>query len=141
MTFTLDSDHRNVVSGLYYVSRQGETYICLVNETAEDVVIGDNELLGKHIPVQSEDMVTLGELLTVQESSSGESVGPSEQKLKVIDDANGGQQHLSGTQREQLREVLVLQHEAVSLGKSDMGRSAVVQHILRLKTEEPVYVK
>ncbi len=41
--FTLDSEHRNVVSGLYYVNRQGETYVCLVNETADDVVIGDKE--------------------------------------------------------------------------------------------------
>ncbi len=27
-TFTLDSDHRNVVSGLYHVSRQGEASVC-----------------------------------------------------------------------------------------------------------------
>ena len=44
--FTLDSEHPNVVSGLYYVNRQGETYVCLVNETADEVVIGDKELLG-----------------------------------------------------------------------------------------------
>ncbi len=39
--FTLDSD-LNVGSGLYYVCRQGKTYICLVNETADEVVVGDN---------------------------------------------------------------------------------------------------
>ncbi len=47
--FTLDSDHRNVVSGLYYVSRQGETYACLVNETADAVFFGEKEMLGEHI--------------------------------------------------------------------------------------------
>ena len=41
--FTLDSGHRNVVSGLYYVNRQGETYVCLVNETTKDVVVGEKE--------------------------------------------------------------------------------------------------
>ncbi len=51
--FTLDSSHGNLVSGLYYVNRQGETHICLVNETADNMVIRDNELLGEHIPVQS----------------------------------------------------------------------------------------
>ncbi len=117
---TLDSDHRNVVLGLNSVSRQGKTYICLVNETAEDV-IGDKELLGKHIPVQSEDMVTLGELLTVQELSLGESAGPSEEKLKVIDDAIGGQQHLSGTQREELQEVLVCQQGGRVTGQERHG--------------------
>ncbi len=37
--FILDSEHPNVVSGLYYINRQGETYVCLVNETAKEVVI------------------------------------------------------------------------------------------------------
>ncbi len=29
--FTLESGHLNVVSGLYYINRPGETYKCLVN--------------------------------------------------------------------------------------------------------------
>ncbi len=41
-----------MVSGLYYVSRQGETYICLLNETADNVVIGESELPGQHIIFQ-----------------------------------------------------------------------------------------
>ncbi len=61
--------------------------------------------------------------------------------MKVIDSAIEGQVHLSGEQREQLRQVLVRQHEAVSLGKRDMGRSAAVPHVLRPKSEEPAYVK
>ncbi len=61
--------------------------------------------------------------------------------MKVIDSAVEGQVHLSGEQKEQLRQVLVRQHEAVSLGKSDMGRSAAVPHALRPKSEEPAYVK
>ncbi len=72
----MDIDYRNVVSGFYYASRQGETYAFLVNKMAEDVFIGDKELLGEHIPVRSEDMVTLGELLTVQESLPGDLAGP-----------------------------------------------------------------
>ncbi len=69
------------------------------------------------------------------------SVGPSEKKLKVIDDTIGNQRHLTGDQREQLRQVLIRQHEAVSLGKSDMGRSAAVPPLLHPKSEEPAYVK
>ena len=61
--------------------------------------------------------------------------------MKVIDSAIEGQVHLSGEQREQLRQVLVRQHEAVSLGKSDKGRSAAVLHVLRPKSEELAYVK
>ncbi len=57
--FTLDSAHPHVVSGLYHISRQGETFICLVNETAEEVVIRVNDLLGQHVPVSTDDMVTL----------------------------------------------------------------------------------
>ncbi len=55
---TLDSGHLNIVSGLYYVGRQGIMYNCLVDETADEVVIRD-ELLGEHILVNPEDMVTL----------------------------------------------------------------------------------
>ncbi len=61
--------------------------------------------------------------------------------MKVIDDAIEGQVYLTGEQKEQLRQVLVRQHKAVSLGKSDMGRSAAVPHVLRPKSEEPAYVK
>ncbi len=138
--FTLDSGHPNVVSGLYYANRQGETYVCLVNETADEIVVGDKELLGEHVPIATDDMVTLGELLTVVEEAIPPTP-PSEEKMKVIDDAIEAQVHLSGEQREQLREVLVGQHEAVSLGKSDMGRSNAVPHVLRPKSEEPAYVK
>ncbi len=55
---------------VYTTSRQGETYVCLVNETAKEVVIGDKELLGEHIPSLADDMVTLGELLTVRMSNN-----------------------------------------------------------------------
>ncbi len=78
--FTLDSDNCNVVSGHYYVSRQGETYICLGNKTVNEIVIRDNVLLGKHIPVRPDNMVTLGELLTVQEPSQGGQTGPKRRK-------------------------------------------------------------
>ncbi len=138
--FTLNSGHPNVVSGLYYVNRQGETYVCLVNETADEVVIRDKELLGEHVPTVADDMITLGELLTVAEEPTPRAT-PSEEKMKVIDDAIEAQVHLSGEQREQLRQVLVRQHEALSLGKSDMGRSNAVPHVLRPKSEEPAYVK
>ncbi len=138
--FTLDSDHCNVVSGLYYINRQGETYVCLVNETADEVIVGEKELLGEHISFQSDDMVTLGELLTVQESPEVSSK-PSSEKLKVIDDAIGMQQHLASSQKEQLQEVLVRQHKAMSLGKRDMRRSEAVPHILRPKSDVPAYVK
>ena len=85
-------------------------------------------------------MITLGELLTVTEEPAAQEAPPSEEKMKVIDSAIEGQVHLSGEQREQLRQVLVCQHEAVSLSKSDMGRSAAVPHVLRPKSEEPAYV-
>ncbi len=62
-------------------------------------------------------MITIGELLTVQESPGSKFSEPSKEKLQVIDDAVGSQQHLLSSQKEQLRAVLVLQHEAVSLGK------------------------
>ncbi len=123
--FTLDSGHLNVVLGLYYVNRQGETYVCLVNETADEVAIGDKDLLSEQIPTAADDMVTLGELLTVKSESE---TRPSDEKLKVID-ATEGQTHLTGEQKEQLRQVLVRQHKAVSLGKSDMGRSSAVPHL------------
>ncbi len=139
--FTLDCGHLNVVSGLYYVNRQGETYVCLVNETADEAVIGDKKLLGEHIPTAAGDTITLGELLTVKSESPSQETRPSDQKLKVIDDTIKGQTHLTGEQKEQLWQVLVCQHEAVSLGKSDMGRSSAVPHLLRPKSEEPVYVK
>ncbi len=126
--------------GLYYINRQGETYVCLVNETADEVVIGDKELLGEHVPTVADDMITLGELLTVTEEPA-QRVPPSEEKIKVITDAIEAQVHLSGEEREQLRKVLVHQHEAVSLGKSDMGRSNAVPHVLRPKSEEPAHVK
>ncbi len=74
--FTLDSEHRNVVSGLYYVNRQGETYVCLVNETAKYVVVGDKELLGEHIPTSVDNMVTLGKLLTVADESGSPNLPP-----------------------------------------------------------------
>ena len=138
--FTVDGGHPNVVSGLYYVNRQGGTYVCLVNETADEVVMGDKELLGEHVPTATDDMVTLGELLTVVEEPKPRT-SPSEEKMKVIEDAIEAQVHLSGEQREQLREVLVRQHEAVSLGKSDMGHSNAVPHVFRPKSEEPAYVK
>ncbi len=139
--FTLDSGHLNVVSGLYYVNRQGETYVCLVNETADEVVIGDKELLGEHIPTAADDMVTMGELLTVKIESPSQETCPSGEKFKVIDADIEGQTHLTGEQKEQLRQVLVRQHETVSLGKSDMGRSSAVPHLLRPKSEKPAYVK
>ncbi len=65
----------------------------------------------------------------------------SDEKFKVIDDAIEGQKHLAGEQNEQLRQVLVRPHEAVSLGKSDMGRSSAVPNLLRPKSEKPAYVK
>ncbi len=86
-------------------------------------------------------MVTLGELLTVADKTPTAETAPSEEKLKVIDVAIEGQTHLTGEQKEQLWQVLVRQHEAVSLGKSDMGCSAAVPHLLRPKSEEPAYVK
>ncbi len=43
-----------------------------MNETAEEVVIGDKELLGEHIPTAADNMVTLGELLTVKNESSNQ---------------------------------------------------------------------
>ena len=141
LAFTLDSEHPNVVSGLYYVNRQGETYDCLVNETANDVVIRDRELLGEHIPTAADDIITLGELLTVTEEPTAPEAPLSEEKMKVIDSAIEGQVHLSGEQKEQLRQVLFRQHEAASHGKSDMGHSAAVPHVLRPKSEEPAYVK
>ncbi len=67
MALTLESPHPNVVSGLYHVSRQGETFICFVNEMADEVCFRTEDLLGRHIPVSTEDMVTLGKLLTVQD--------------------------------------------------------------------------
>ena len=133
LAFTLDSGHPNVVSG--------ETYVCLVNETADEDVIGDKELLGEDIPTAVDDMIALGELLTVKEETSAPEASPSEEEMKVINDAIEGQAHLSGEQKEQLRQVSVRQHEAVSLGKSDMGHSAAVPHALRPKSEEPAYVK
>ncbi len=96
--FTLNTGHPNVVSGLYYINRQGETYVWLVNETAAEVVIGDKELLGEHIPTVSDDMITLGELLTVTEEASTPEASPSEEKMKVIDSVIEGQVHLSGEQ-------------------------------------------
>ncbi len=93
--FTLDSGHLNVVSGLYYVNRPGKTYKCLVNETADEVVIGDMELLGEHISTTADDMVTLGELLTVKSESSSKETRPSHEKLKVIDGAIESQTHLT----------------------------------------------
>ncbi len=139
--FTLDNSHGNVVSGLYYVNQQGETQICLVNKTAEDVVIGDNELLGEHIPVKTDDMITLGELLTVHTSQGPSTSEPAKDKIQLIEETVSGQRHLSRQQQEDLREVLLQHHEAVSLGKSDMGRSQAVPHVLRPKTGEPAYVK
>ena len=112
-----------------------------MNEVADNVVIGDKELLGEHFPTSADDMVTLGELLTVADKTLTAETRPSEEKMKVFDDAIEGQTHLTGEQREQLRQVLVRQHEAVSLGKSDMRRSAAVPHLLRPKSEEPAYVK
>ncbi len=129
--FTLDSGHRNVVSGLYYVNRQGETYVCLVNETADEIVFGDKELLGEHIPTAADDMVTLEELLTVIGQVLSQETRPPDEKLRVIDGAIEGQTYLTGEQKEQLCQVLVCQHEAVSLGKSDMGRSDAVPYLLR----------
>ncbi len=93
--FTLDSGHRNVVSGLYYVNRQGETHICLVNETAEEAVIGDSELLGEHVPVKANDMITIGELLMVHSSERTQQAGPSKEKEQLIEDTVSGQRHLS----------------------------------------------
>ncbi len=61
--FTLDSEHCNMVSGLYYVNRQGETYVCLVNETADDVVIGDKKLLGASISLPQQMIWSLWENL------------------------------------------------------------------------------
>ena len=92
-------------------------------------------------PTEADDMITLGELQTVKQESPAQEAPPSEEKMKVIDSAIEGQVHLSGEQREQLRQVLVRQHEAVSLGKSNMGHSATVPHVLRPKSEEPAYVK
>ncbi len=97
-------------------------------------------MLGEHVPTVADDMITLGELLTVVEEPKPRAP-PSEEKMKVIDDAIEAQVHLSGEQREQMRQVLVRQHEAVSLGKSDLGRSNAVPHVLRPKSEEPAYVK
>ncbi len=111
-----------------------------MNETADDVVIGDKELLGKHFPTSADDMVTLGELLTVADNTPTAMTLPSEEKLKVIDTTIERQTHLTGEQKEQLQQVLVRQHEAVSLGNGDMGRSAAVPHLLRPKSEEPSYV-
>ncbi len=90
-----------MVSGLYYVNRQGEIYVCLVIETANEVVIGDKELLGEHVPTVADDMITLGELLMVAEEPTPRAP-PSEEKMKVINDAIEAQVHLSGEQREQL---------------------------------------
>ncbi len=84
--FTLDSNHHHVVSGLYYVSRQGKTYVSLVNEMADEVVIRDNELLSEHIAVRPDDMVTLGKLLTVQESSQSGQTSLTKENVKLIDD-------------------------------------------------------
>lgn len=139
--FTLDSSHPHVVSGLYHVSRQGHTYICLVNETADEALIGVDELLGRHVPVDTADMVTLGELLTVQSKEVTGQQEPSSEKIRLIEDTVSAQGHLSSTQQENLREVLLRHHEAVSLGKTDMGRSSAVPHVLRPKTCEPAYVK
>ncbi len=141
MAFTLDSGHSFVVSGLYYVNRQGKTHICLVNETAEEVVIVDNELPGEHIPVRADDMVTLGELLTVQTPKQSQQSEPTKDKVQIIEEMVSGQRHLSRQQQEHLREVLLRHHEAVWLGKSDMSRSTAVPHVLRPKTGEPAYVK
>ncbi len=69
-----------MVSGLYYVNRQGEIYVCLVIETANEVVIGDKELLGEHVPTVADDMITLGELLMVAEEPTPRAP-PSEEKI------------------------------------------------------------
>ena len=55
--------------------------------------------------------------------------------MKLMDDGIEAQKHLKGEQREQLRQVRVRQHEAVSLGKSDRGRSAAVPHLLHPKSK------
>ncbi len=88
-----------------------------------------------------EDMVTFGELLTVQDNPDTVPAGPTTEKLELIDDNVCAQSQLSPRQQEQLQEVLVKHHEAVLLDKSDMGRTTAVPHILRPKTEEPAYVK
>ncbi len=69
-----------------------------MNEVADDVVIRDNELLGEHIPVRSADMVTLGELLTVQEWSQDGQTSPTKEKLQLINDTICTQKHLSHQQ-------------------------------------------
>ncbi len=140
--FTLDSSHPLVVSGLYHVSRQGETYVCLVNETSPDkVIIAVEELLGEHVPVNSKDMITPGELLMVKPPLPERPSHPTPERVQLIKETIQVQGHLSSLQQEQLREVLLRHHGAVSLRKSDMGRSSAVPHVLRPKTEEPAYVK
>ncbi len=80
--FILDSSHPHVVSGLYHVSRQGETYVCLVNETApHKVIIGVEELLGEHVLVNSKDIITLDELLTVKPPSPERPSHPTPEKV------------------------------------------------------------
>ncbi len=68
-------------------------------------------------------------------------IGTTKEKVQLIKDTVCAQQHLSCQQQEQLRNVLIRHHEAMSLGKSDMGRSSAVPHILRPKTDEPAYMK
>ncbi len=88
-----------MVSGLYYINRQAEMYICLVNESADEVVIRDNELLGQHIPVCPDDMITLGKLLTVQKLPQDKTQGPTAEKLQLINDTVSTQGHLSSQQK------------------------------------------
>ncbi len=53
-----------------------------MNETADEMIVGEMELLDEHVPVQSDGMVTLGELLTVQEFSQV-ATEPSKEKLNA----------------------------------------------------------
>ena len=78
-------------------------------------------------------MVTLGELLTVQSSTKDKPPGPTAEKTKLVKEAVSAQCHLSSQQQTQLWEELIRHHEAVSLCKSNMGRSDAVPHFLRLK--------
>ncbi len=144
-TFTLGTNHRHVVSGLYYVSRQGETYVCLVNKTAEEVVIGDNKLLGEHVPVNSEDIVTLEELVTVQEPPAAKTAvkgEPTPEKLQLIVETIQGQGVFVHTAEETIAGgSRSSSPDSLSRRKSNMGHWDAVPHKLRTKSDEPAYVK
>ncbi len=140
VNFLCSSVTEGVQEGLY--STHQLNHFPLFNRTDHTVTFPRNTVLALAVPVPDANLLTFRDIAAIQDKFEPPAASTcNKEKKDMITAFVSGLRHLNYSQQRGLLAVLLKHHDAVSESKFDLGRTAVIPHVLRPKSDQSIFVK